>query len=55
MVYGFLMVKHLPSYTVNEVIEGFKANSNLTIRTESIIQEGEGEGEKVNFYQGEMH
>ena len=27
----------LPSYTVNEVIEGFKANSNIVIRTEQIL------------------
>ena len=37
----------LPSYSVNEVIEGFKAHSNITIRTESIVQEGEKEGEKT--------
>ena len=31
----------LPSYTVNEVIEGFKANSNIVIRTEQINEDGE--------------
>lgn len=30
-----------PSYTVNEVIEGFKANSNIVVRTETIDAEGE--------------
>jgi cytochrome c oxidase subunit III len=30
-----------PSYTVNEVIEGFKANSNIIVRTETIDAEGE--------------
>lgn len=30
-----------PSYTVNEVIEGFKANSNIVVRTETINAEGE--------------
>ena len=37
----------LPSFTVNEVIEGFKANPNIAIRTESIHQEGENQGEKT--------
>ncbi len=37
----------LPSFTVNEVIEGFKANPNVLIRTEDIIQEGEKKGEKT--------
>jgi cytochrome c oxidase subunit 3 len=37
----------LPSYSVSEVIEGFKANPNIAIRTESIVQEGENEGEKT--------
>ncbi|MCK5441042.1 MAG: cytochrome c oxidase subunit 3 [Maribacter sp.] len=30
-----------PSYTVNEVIEGFKTNSNIVVRTETINAEGE--------------
>ncbi len=38
---------YLPSYTMNEVIEGLKANPNVVIRTESIIQEGEMEGHKT--------
>lgn len=33
--------KALPSFTVNEVIEGVKANSNIVIRTELINEEGE--------------
>ncbi len=37
----------LPSYSVNEVIEGFKADPNILVRTESIIQEGEKQGEKT--------
>ncbi|TMM58260.1 cytochrome oxidase subunit III [Maribacter algarum] len=37
----------LPSYSLNEVIAGVKANSNIQIRTEAIIQEGEGQGEKT--------
>ena len=37
----------LPSFSLNEVVEGFKADPNILIRTESIIQEGEGEGEKT--------
>lgn len=36
----------LPSYTVEEVIEGFRANPNLMIKTESIIMEGENAGKK---------
>lgn len=36
----------LPSYTVTEVIEGFKAHNNIAIRTETIIQKGEHQGEK---------
>lgn len=36
-----------PGYSMNEVIEGFNANPNIVIRTESIIQEGEREGEKT--------
>jgi cytochrome c oxidase subunit 3 len=31
----------LPSYTLNEVIEGFKADPNILIRTEVINEEGE--------------
>ncbi len=31
----------LPTYTVNEVVEGFKAHSNVLIRTETINEEGE--------------
>ncbi|MGY8914559.1 MAG: cytochrome c oxidase subunit 3 [Flavobacteriales bacterium] len=31
----------LPTYSVNEVVEGFKANSNILIRTEMINEEGE--------------
>jgi cytochrome c oxidase subunit 3 len=30
----------LPNYTVNEVVEGFKSNSNLLIRTETINEHG---------------
>lgn len=33
--------EELPSYTVNEVIEGFKANAGLAVRTEVINDEGE--------------
>ena len=36
-----------PSYTLNEVKEGFKASPNVVIRTESIHQDGEMEGEKT--------
>ncbi|WP_425235859.1 cytochrome c oxidase subunit 3 [Ulvibacterium sp.] len=32
---------YTPSYNLNEVIEGFKANSNILIRTETINEEGE--------------
>ena len=32
-----------PSYSLNEVMEGFKANSNILIRTETINAEGEKE------------
>lgn len=31
----------LPTYTVNEVVQGFKANPNLAIKTELINEEGE--------------
>ncbi len=31
----------LPNYSLNEVIEGFKANPNILIRTEKINEEGE--------------
>ena len=33
--------KALPSYSVNEVITGFKAHSNIVVRTETINEEGE--------------
>ncbi|WP_281542340.1 cytochrome c oxidase subunit 3 [Maribacter aestuarii] len=33
--------KSLPTYSLNEVITGFKANSNILIRTETINEEGE--------------
>ncbi|RKN79529.1 cytochrome c oxidase subunit 3 [Ulvibacterium marinum] len=32
---------YMPSYNLNEVIEGFKANSNILVRTETINEEGE--------------
>ncbi|MGP1991156.1 cytochrome c oxidase subunit 3 [Zobellia laminariae] len=38
---------YLPSYSFNEVVEGFKANPNILIRTEQIVREGEHEGEKT--------
>ncbi len=38
---------YVPSYTVNEVAAGLKANDDVLIRTEAIIQEGEKEGEKT--------
>ncbi len=38
---------YLPTYTVNEVIAGLKANDDVVIRTEQIIQEGELKGEKM--------
>ena len=31
----------LPSYSVNEIIDGFKANDNIVIRTETITEEGQ--------------
>jgi cytochrome c oxidase subunit 3 len=31
----------LPSYSVNEVVEGFKANPNILVRTETINENGE--------------
>ena len=31
----------LPTYTVNEVVEGLRANPNILIRTEQITEEGE--------------
>ncbi|MDV7139980.1 cytochrome c oxidase subunit 3 [Maribacter sp. TH_r10] len=31
----------LPTYSVNEVLEGFKAHSNIVVRTETINEEGE--------------
>ena len=33
--------KELPSYSVNEVAEGLKANPNILIRTETITEDGE--------------
>lgn len=39
--------KVLPTYSLNEVTEGFKANPNIVIRTESILQEGDMEGHKT--------
>lgn len=38
---------YVPSYTINEVMEGLKANPNIVIRTETIRQEGEMEGRKT--------
>ena len=38
---------YLPSFSFNEVVEGLKANPNIVIRTESIVQEGEREGHKT--------
>ena len=37
----------MPSYSLNEVVEGFKAHPNILIRTEAIVQEGENEGHKT--------
>jgi cytochrome c oxidase subunit 3 len=37
----FLKEKALPSYSLNEVIEGVKANPNILIRTEQINENGE--------------
>ncbi len=37
----FLSEGYLPSHSLNEVIEGFKANPNILIRTEQISEEGE--------------
>jgi len=37
----FMSEGYLPSYSVNEVIEGFRANPNILIRTETINEEGE--------------
>jgi len=39
--------KELPSHSLNEVIAGFKADPNILIRTEQIVQEGEKQGEKL--------
>lgn len=33
--------KALPSYSLNEVVEGFKANPNILVRTEVLNEEGE--------------
>ena len=38
---------YVPSYSLNEVVEGLKASPNVVIRTETIMQEGESEGEKT--------
>ena len=38
---------YLPNYTMEEVAEGLKANPNVVIRTEAILQEGEMEGHKT--------
>jgi len=38
---------YMPSYSLNEVTEGLKANPSILIRTEAIHQEGEEEGEKT--------
>tara|TARA_R110002049_G_scaffold201337_7_gene372083 strand:+ start:192 stop:1184 length:993 start_codon:yes stop_codon:yes gene_type:complete len=37
----------LPSFSVNEVITGFKANPNILVRTEDIVKEGERKGHKT--------
>lgn len=37
----FMSEGYLPSYSVNEVVEGFRANPNILIRTETINEEGE--------------
>ncbi|WP_273565783.1 cytochrome c oxidase subunit 3 [Maribacter halichondriae] len=37
----FMSEGYLPSYSVNEVVEGFRANPNILIRTETINDEGE--------------
>ncbi len=37
----------LPSYSLNEVVEGLKANPNIVIQTETIVKEGEREGQKT--------
>jgi len=37
----FLSEGYKPSYSLNEVIAGFKANSNIVVRTEKINEEGE--------------
>ena len=37
----FYQGESLPSYTVNEVVEGLKSNPNILIRTETINSEGE--------------
>ncbi len=38
---------YLPNYSMEEVAEGLKANPNIVIRTEAILQEGEREGHKT--------
>jgi len=37
----FMSEGYMPSYSVNEVVEGLKANPNILIRTETINEEGE--------------
>ena len=37
----FMSEPTLPTYSVNEVVEGFKADSNILIRTETINEKGE--------------
>ena len=38
---------YMPSYSLEEVTEGLKANPSILIRTEAILQEGEEEGKKT--------
>lgn len=37
----------LPTYTIQQITEGLKADPSIVIRTESILQEGEREGHKT--------
>ena len=37
----------LPTYSMQQITEGLKADASVVIRTESIVQEGEKEGEKT--------
>ncbi len=39
--FWFMQEGYVPSYSVNEVIEGFKSNPDILIRTETINAEGE--------------